>query len=131
MNNSNKFFLLFFFCLIGGVSVFGQLGLELRAGFNDDLCPGTGEENLVIIDVVNTPPLTPAANSTIEYYWIITHEMAEWVYQTDNDSRPFRLPFDGEYTMRCRVLYVNQETAFAYASFWSSPLIVETGDVCD
>lgn len=131
MNNLTKYLLLAFLCLACTNTAFGQLGLQLRPGFNEERCPGYEEENLVMIDVVNMPPLTPAPGTNIEYYWIITHEEGEWVYQTDNNARPFRLTFHGEYSMRCRVLYVSQETTFAYASFWSSPLIIETGENCE
>lgn len=133
MNNLMKYVLLFIFVCLGfWGSLNAQLGLELRSGYNDELCPGyDDEENTVILDVVNMPPLTPAPNTRVEYYWLITHENGDWVYQTDNPARAFKMVFPGSYTMRCQVLYVNLLTANAYASFWSSPLIVETGHTCD
>lgn len=133
MNVFMKYLLFLVFvslCSLGGLQA--QLGLELRPGFNDELCPGFDDEvNTVIIDVVNMPPITPAPNTQIEYYWVINHELGDWAYQTDNNARGFKLSFPGTYTMRCQVLYVNLTTTNAYATFWSSPLIVTTSEDCD
>lgn len=132
MSNQLKNFILTCLAVIFIAPLSAQLGLELRPGYNEDVCPGFDENNnTVIIEVVNMPPLNPAPNTRIEYYWLITHEQGEWIYQTNFPARPFLVTLDGEHTMRCRVLYVNELTSLAYASFWSAPLIVETGSACD
>lgn len=116
-------------CVLPALSA--QLGLQLRPGFNDDLCPGYDEENTVIFDVTNVPPLSPVQNSRIEYYWEITHEFADWTYQTNSDARSFHLTLPGQYAVRCKVLYINLATTQPYASFWSAPLIIDTNPDCD
>lgn len=132
MNNYIKIVLLGCLFLLSGSALSAQIGLELRPGYNDDRCPGfNDQENIVIIDIVNELPVPPTANTRIEYYWVITHELGNWAYQTNNSARGFQLSFPGQYTMRCQVLYVDLHTTFAYASFWSSPLIVNTGDSCE
>lgn len=133
MNDFMKYLLLIAFVCCGFMGTLSaQLSLELRSGYNDELCPGYDDElNTVILDVVNMPPLTPAPNTRIEYYWLITHENGDWAYQTNSSARSFKLVFSGDYTMRCQVLYVDLTTTNAYATFWSNPMIVQTGQDCE
>jgi hypothetical protein len=119
------------FLLMSVSSVFAQITIELRPGYNDELCPGFESENEGIMDIRNVPPITPSPNSSVEYYWIVQHEEGTWSWQTDSPARGFLIPFEGEYTLRCQVLYISLGNSYPYAAFWSSPMLIEAGEGCD
>ncbi|MEM9836368.1 MAG: hypothetical protein AAF828_07690 [Bacteroidota bacterium] len=119
----------FTFLSIGQISA--QLSLSLRPGHNDDLCPGFEVANQAIIDIRNMPPITPNDNTSVEYYWVVQHEDGTtWSWQTDIPARAFLIPFAGEYTLRCQILYITVGNVFPYAAFWSSPMLIRAGDDC-
>lgn len=115
--------------LAGGLSA--QISIDLRPGFNDELCSGFDEvENTAIMDISNMPPIVPGSNTSVEYYWVVQHELGTWTWQTNTPARPFLLPFTGEYTLRVRVLYISIGNNFPYAAFWSTPMTIEAGEGC-
>lgn len=132
MNNTNKLISgILLLCLFGAVDLSAQLSLELRTGFNDELCPGFSQDNEAVVDIRNMPPISPSSNTKVEFYWVLQHDEATWSWQTSLPARSFLVPFPGEYTLRCQVLYVSLENRHPYAAFWSSPMKINTGEECD
>lgn len=120
-----------FFVLISAGSLSAQITIQLRPGHNDDLCPGFTTENQAIMDIQNMPPLLPGPNTNVEFYWVVQHELGTWSWQTDSPARAFLVPFAGDYTLRCQVLYISLNNGYPYAAFWSSPMLITAGEDCD
>lgn len=131
MNSFTKHIFIICFALFSVSPLSAQIALELRPGHNDDLCPGFETVNEAVMDISNMPPIVPSPNTNIEYYWIVQHEQGTWSWQTDSPARGFLIPFEGEYTLRCQVLYISLGDSYPYAAFWSSPMVIEAGGECD
>lgn len=131
MNKLTKFVLAICFALLSVSLLPAQVTLQLRPGHNEELCPGFEPENVAIMGINNMPPITPSPNTRIEFYWVVQHELGTWSWQTDSPARGFLIPFEGEYTLRCQILYLSEGNHYPYAAFWSSPKLIETGESCN
>ncbi|MGB3547638.1 MAG: hypothetical protein WBA17_11725, partial [Saprospiraceae bacterium] len=102
-----------------------QVTVNLRPGANDDHCAGFNDANIAVMEIAYNPPFPPSSTTVVEYYWTVEHELGTWAWQTDRPDREFLIPFMGEYTIKCKVLYVQQSTRLTYAAFQSNVMIVD------
>ncbi len=111
------------------ISLSAQITVNLRTGANDDHCAGFNDEHIAVMQISYDPPFPPTSTTIIEYYWTVEHELGSWTWRTDRPDRPFLIPFTGTYTIRCKVLYVQEATRTTYAAFQSNVMVFD-GQEC-
>lgn len=114
--------------LITPLFVFGQIS-QIQSMNGDEFCSGYTEESVVYIKVMELPPIPITPTIALTYDWTISHSNGTvWKWYSNVDHRAFFTPWEGEYTVRVEINYVNGTSNNPFAAFWSAPITITAYD---
>ncbi len=88
-----------------------------------EICCGFQPNNIAQVKVVAPPSLPLPSGSAFTYVWISEHQNGTtWTWHTSVNQRAIPIPWEGEYTVRVQVIYIQIINYTPFASFWSNSI---------
>jgi hypothetical protein len=88
-----------------------------------EICCGFSSQSIAQVKVVANPPLPLPSNSAFTYVWTSQHQSGTtWTWYTSVNQRAIPIPWEGEYTVRVQVVYVQILNYTPFAAFWSNTI---------
>ncbi len=119
-----KLLFVFLVFLFSGTTVYSQM-TTIACMNPNEFCVGLEPENYAQMQVVTNPPIPLPSNSTMTYIWTVKHESGtSWTWHTNHNYKAIPIPWQGEYTIRVKIHYVQKYQNYPFAAFWSNRVVL-------
>lgn len=119
MRNALLVLLIFFFI----TPVLHSQMTEITCTNGNEFCVGLSAESYAQVHIMTPPPIPLPSNSTFTYIWTVKHQNGTtWIWHTNLDCKAIPIPWEGEYTVRVKILYVKKYQNYPFAAFWSNTI---------
>ncbi len=118
------FLIALFIFFFSSMTVYSQM-TTIACMNPQEFCIGMDYENYAQMQVVANPPIPLPSDATFTYIWTAQHQSgATWIWHSNLNYKAIPIPWEGEYEVRVKILYVHKYENYPFAAFWSNRVIL-------